>query len=51
MHGYGTLKPVGVILEWGVGKERIMEGMNQARVPYMYIWKFHSEIPCITIIH
>jgi hypothetical protein len=30
--------------EDGVG-ERIMEGMNQTELKYMYIWKYHNERP------
>jgi hypothetical protein len=49
MYKYGTLKHVGVILRKGLGiKGRKMEVLNQTRVKYMHIWKYHNEIPCIT---
>jgi hypothetical protein len=28
-----------------------MEWMNKTRIRYMYIWKCHNEIPCVTIIY
>jgi hypothetical protein len=33
------------------GERRIMEGMSQTRVQYMYIWKYHNETLYITIIY
>jgi hypothetical protein len=38
MYEYGTVKPLQVIPRRGVGERgRIMEGMNQASVLYVYI--------------
>jgi hypothetical protein len=34
---YGTLKPVRVILRSGVGKDRIMEGMNKTGVQWYMV--------------
>jgi hypothetical protein len=52
MYEYGTLKLVEVILTRGVEKKgRIMEGINQTGVQYMYMWERHSEIPYIAIVY
>jgi hypothetical protein len=40
MYGYGTLKPVEVILRSGWGRGRMMERMNQNR----YIVSIHGNV-------
>jgi predicted DNA-binding transcriptional regulator len=49
MYEYGTLKHVEVILKRGLDRREIVEGMNQ--LGYMFMWKCHSETPCIPIIY
>jgi hypothetical protein len=49
MYACGTLKPVKVILKGEEGKGRVMEGMNQTGVQYLYIQKCHNETSCTTI--
>jgi hypothetical protein len=52
MYAYGTLKPVEVIFKKGNGVGgRILVGMNQTGLSYMYLWKCHNETPCITTIY
>jgi hypothetical protein len=51
MYEYGTLKTVEVILRKGMGEEKIMEEMKQTWVQYMYLWKYHNELPCISITY
>jgi hypothetical protein len=31
--------------EKGVGKERVIEGMNMIKKYYMHVWKYHNEVP------
>jgi hypothetical protein len=45
MYGYGTLKPVEVILKRRWGRGRIMEGMNPTGVQYMHIGKCGNKPP------
>jgi hypothetical protein len=47
MNGYGTVKPVEIILRRGWRKRE----KNGGDEPNGYIWKCHSETPCITIIY
>jgi hypothetical protein len=45
MYKYGPLKPVKVIFKRGGRRGKIMEGMKQTWVQYMFIWKCHNETP------
>jgi hypothetical protein len=51
MYEYRTLEPRRVSKKESGRRGRLMEGMNETGVQYIYIWKCYNKTPCIIIIY